>query len=270
MPTADVSGLSLTYRDTGGDGIPVLLLHAFPFDSLMWDPQFDALGERFRLIAPDLKGFGGSDAPDDPSAYSVDSYADEVKGLLDSLGLPKIVLAGLSMGGYISFALWRRHRDAIGALVLADTRAEPDPPEGVERRTAQQETLRSEGIAPLVEALPQALLASTTWEKKPDVVERVKTLMKSNPPSGWIGALEAMKTRPDSTDDLVSISVPTLVIVGEEDGITPPESSRKLHEHIGGSRLVVIPEAGHLSNLEAPDAFTGALADFLVGLDEAP
>jgi 3-oxoadipate enol-lactonase len=270
MPTAEVSGLSLDYRDTGGDGLPVLLLHAFPLDSQMWEPQLDSLGERYRLIAPDLKGFGGSDAPDDPAAYSMDSYADEVGGLLDSLGLSRIILVGLSMGGYVSLAFWRRHREAVSALVLADTRAEGDPPEGVERRTAQQEQVREQGIASLVEALPQGLLGRTTWEKKPDVVARLKALMKNNPPSGWIGALEAMKTRPDATDDLTSISVPTLVIVGEEDGITPPESSRKMHEHIGGSRLVVIPEAGHLSNLEAPDAFTGGLAEFLAGIGGPP
>ncbi|MGH2694604.1 MAG: alpha/beta fold hydrolase [Actinomycetota bacterium] len=269
MPTAEVSGLTINYRDTGGGGRPVLLLHAFPFDSRMWDAQFDALGGRFRLIAPDLKGFGDSDAPDDPAAYSMDSYADEVGGLLASLGLPKVVLAGLSMGGYILLAFWRRHRDAVRALVLADTRAEADTPEGVERRSAQQDQLRAEGIAPLVEALPQGLLGRTTWEKKPDVVARIRTLM-DNPPSGWIGALEAMKTRPDSTGGLTSISAPTLVIVGEEDGIAPPESARKMHEHIGGSRLVVIPEAGHLSNVEAPDAFNGALAEFLGDLGPAP
>jgi 3-oxoadipate enol-lactonase len=270
MPTAEVSGLTLNYQDTGGDGTPVLVLHAFPLDSQMWDPQVDSLGERYRMIAPDLKGFGGSDAPDDPSAYSMDSYADEVRGLLDSLGLSKIVLTGVSMGGYVSLAIWRRHPEVVGALVLADTRADADPPEGVERRTAQQEQVRKEGIPALVEALPQGLLGRTTWEKKPDVVARVRSLMERNPPSGWIGALEAMKTRPDSTSALTSISVPTLVIVGEEDGITPPESSRKMHEHIGGSRLVVIPEAGHLSNLEAPDAFTGALAEFLAGLGGTP
>jgi 3-oxoadipate enol-lactonase len=265
MPTTEISGLNINYIDTGGEGTPVLLLHAFPLNSKMWEPQIEALNERWRFIAPDLKGFGASSAPDDASAYSMDSYADEVAGLLDQIGIDKVVLTGLSMGGYISFAFWRRHRAKISALVLADTRAEADPPEGVEKRTSQQQVVREQGIEPLVEALPGALLGGPTLEKKQDVVESVKALMQ-NPAGGFIGALEAMKTRPDSTSDLTGIDVPTLVIVGENDGITPPDAARKLHEHIGSSRLVVIPEAGHLSNLEAPEAFNGALAEFLTEL----
>jgi pimeloyl-ACP methyl ester carboxylesterase len=114
----------------------------------------------------------------------------------------------------------------------------------------------------LISALPNALLGETTRERRPDVVERARTLM-DNPPAGFIGALEAMKKRVDSTNELASIDVPTLVIVGEEDAVTPPDASRKIHEHVGGSQLVVIPEAGHLSNLERPEAFNGALRDFL-------
>lgn len=262
MPRATINDVELNYTDTGGEGVPAVLLHAFPLDGRMWEPQITSLGETFRLIVPDLKGFGGSSAPEDPSLYSMDAYADEVKGLLDHLGIEKAALVGLSMGGYIAFAFWRRHRNAVTALVLADTRAEADPPEGVEKRTAQQRTVASDGIAPLVEALPGALLAETTRARKPDVVERARALMQ-HPPAGYIGALEAMKQRPDSTDDLATISVPVLVVVGEEDTLTPPEFSRKLHEHIGGSRLATIPEAGHLSNLEAPDGFNGALAEFL-------
>jgi pimeloyl-ACP methyl ester carboxylesterase len=123
--------------------------------------------------------------------------------------------------------------------------------------------VRDEGTAPLIDVLPGALLGEATLQKKPDVVARVKEIMVENPAAGFIGALESMKQRIDSTDDLTGIDVPTLVIVGEHDGVTPPEAARKLHEHIGGSRLVVIPEAGHLSSLEAPEAFNGALAEFL-------
>ncbi len=264
MPSVNVNGVNLNYTDTG-EGAPVLLVHAFPLNGTMWEPQIESLGERFRFIAPDLKGFGSSDAPDDASAFSVDSFADELAGLLDALGLDKVTYCGLSMGGYISFAMWRRHRDRIGALVLADTRAEQDPPEGVEKRTNQQAQVRSDGTGGLIDALPGALLSEATRTKKPDVVERVKGLM-DNPAAGFVGALEAMKKRPDSTGDLAGIDVPTLVIVGENDAITPPDAARKLHEHIGGSRLVVLPEAGHLSSLEAPEAFNGALAEFLSAL----
>lgn len=265
MPRATIDNLELEFTDTGGEGIPVVLLHAFPLNSGEWEPQVGSLGDRYRLIAPDLKGFGRSSAPADRSLYSMDAYADEVKGLLDHLGVKRVVLTGLSMGGYIAFAFWRRYRNAVEALVLADTRAEADAPEGVEKRTSQQKTVAEQGIAPLVDALPGALLGNTTRAKKPDVVARAEALM-DNPAEGYIGALEAMKRRPDSTEDLAAISVPTLIVVGEEDALTPPELSRKMHEHVGGSRLVAIPEAGHISNLEAPEAFTGALADFLKGL----
>lgn len=265
MPQVDANGVRLNYTDSGGDGTPVLLVHAFPLNSGQWESQVESLSDRFRFIAPDLKGFGASDAPDDASAYTMDSYADELKGLVDDLGLKSFVLAGLSMGGYISFAYMRKYADTVSALVLADTKAEADPPEGLEKRTNQQNQVRQEGTAGLIEGLSGALLAEPTREKKPDVVEKTKGLM-ANPPQGFIGALEAMKGRPDSTGDLASISVPTLVIVGENDGVTPVEASRKLNENISGSRLVVIPEAGHLSNLEAPEAFNGALAEFLTSL----
>jgi pimeloyl-ACP methyl ester carboxylesterase len=195
----------------------------------------------------------------------MDSYADQVKAVIDDLGVDKVVLAGLSMGGYIAFAFLRKYPDAVSALVLADTRAEADPPEGKEKRSTQQELVRNEGTAGLIETLSGALLSESTRSDKPDVVDRAKELMK-NPDAGFIGALEAMKNRPDSSDELTKINVPTLVIVGENDGVTPPDAARKIHEHVGGSRLVVIPGAGHISNLEAPDQFNGALAEFLGSL----
>jgi pimeloyl-ACP methyl ester carboxylesterase len=228
----------------------------------MWDPQVRALGDRFRLVAVDLKGFGQSDAPEDRSAFSMDSYAREVKRVIDEVGAPQVTLVGLSMGGYIAFAFLRLFPQVLSRLVLADSRAEADPPEGVQKRTSQQEQVEKEGTAGLIDALPNALLGETTRTNKPDVVSEVKRLM-DQPPAGFIGALEALKTRPDSTGDLASVAVPTLIIVGEEDTLTPPDFSRSMHEAIGGSELVVIPEAGHLSNLEAPDAFNGALSKFL-------
>jgi 3-oxoadipate enol-lactonase len=265
MPTVTTNGIKMNYVDTGGEGTPVLLVHGFPFNLKMWQPQIDALGDRWRLIAPDLKGAGESEGPDEPGRYTMDSYADELNGLLDELEIDKCVLAGLSMGGYIAFAFLRKYPERVVALVLADTRAEADPPEGVEKRTKQQEQIRGEGTAGIVDALTGALLSDTTKEKRPDVVQTLRDVM-DNPARSYLGELEAMKTRPDSSDGLTSISVPTLIIVGEDDAITPPEASRKMHEHIGGSKLVVLPEAGHVSNLEVPDAFNGALAEFLQGL----
>jgi pimeloyl-ACP methyl ester carboxylesterase len=265
VPTATVNGSRIAYTDTGGEGTPVLLISAFPLRGAMWEEQTAVLSNRFRVIAPDLKGFGGSDAPEDHSAYSMDAYAKDLKGLLDHLGIEKAVVVGLSMGGYVAFALLRLFPACISALVLADTRAEADPPEGKDRRSAQQAQVREQGTAGLIEALSGALVGETTRQQRPQIVEQVKALMDA-PPQGLIGALEAMKNRPDSSADLPNIDVPTLVIVGEEDGVTPPEASRKIHEHVAGSQLVVLPETGHLSNLEAPEAFTEAVQGFLESL----
>lgn len=259
------NGIKINYTDSGGAGAPVLLLHAFPLNAGMWQPQIDSLGDKYRLIAMDFRGFGGSGSGETDSAFSVDDLADDAKALLDELGLDQVVLAGLSMGGYVALALMRKYPERVKALVLADSRAEGDAPEAIAKRTSQQQMVASEGTSGLIKALPGALLGATTQDKKPDVVSQATALM-DNSPAGFTGALEAMKTRPDSTELLSTVKVPTLIIVGEEDGVTPPELSRKMHEHITGSQLVVIPEAGHLSNLESPEAFNGALADFLDSL----
>ncbi len=262
MPSVDAGDVTLDYLDTGGQSQPVLLVHAFPLNKGQWEPQVRALGDRFRLIALDLKGFGRSDAPAGRANYSMDSYARELKAVLDDVGAPQATIVGLSLGGYIAFAFLRLFPEAVDRLVLADTRAEADAPEAIDKRSGQQEQVEHEGTAGLIEAMPNALLGEKTRANKPDVVDELRRLM-DNQPSGYIGALEAMKTRPDSTGDLAGIGVPTLIMVGEEDALTPPEFSRSMHEAVGGSRLVVIPEAGHISNLEAPDAFNGALAEFL-------
>jgi pimeloyl-ACP methyl ester carboxylesterase len=265
VTTTTINGTSINYADTGGDGRPVVLLHAFPLNSGQWEQQVDALSGRFRLIVPDLKGFGGSDAPEDASSYSMDDYADSVAGLLDELGVQRVTLVGLSMGGYIAFAFLRRHRDRVEALVLADTRAEADPPEGKEKRSKQQEMVRGEGTSGLIDALTGALISEATLNSKPDVVDRLRKLM-DNPPAGFVGGLEAMKTRPDSSGELSAIDVPTLVVVGEKDGVTPPDAARTIHNGVGNSEMIVIPGVGHLSNLEAPEDFTAALEKFLSAL----
>lgn len=266
MPSITVDSRRIEYLDTGGAGTPVLLVHAFPLSARMWEPQIESLGDRWRFIAPDLMGFGGSDAPEDESGYSMDAFADDLAAVLRELGVDRVVLVGLSLGGYVALAFLRKHRSAVSALVLADTRAEADAPENVEKRTTQQGLVREQGPGALTDGLIGALLGEPTREKKPDVVSNVRSLME-NPAAGYVGALEAMKRRPDSTPDLASIDLPTLIVVGENDTLTPPELSRKMHEHVRDSRLVVIPEAGHLSNLEAPEAFNGALAEFLSGLE---
>lgn len=262
MPTVETNGIKMNYIDTGGQGTPALLIHGFPFNHTMWQPQIDALGDSFRLIVPDLRGCGDSDAPEDRSSYSMDVFANDLKGLIDELGLDKVVLVGLSMGGYISFAFLRKYRDNVAGLVLADTRAEADPPEAIEKRTKQQDQVAREGTSGLIDALTPALLSKTTMDEKPEVAARLKEVM-DNPAAGFIGSLEAMKQRSASTNDLAGISVPTLIVNGENDPLMPMEVARGLHEAIGGSELVAIPSAGHISNMEGPEDFNRALEGFL-------
>jgi 3-oxoadipate enol-lactonase len=265
MPRIDVEGVAINYQDSGGDGPPLVFIHAFPLDSRMWADQTEAVRGPHRTISIDLMGFGSSDAPDDPSSYSMAAYAKQVTAVVDEAGARPATVCCVSMGGYVTFELLRQDASLVRALVLADTRAEADAPEGKQKRSGQQDQIRAEGTDGLIETLTGALLGQTTLETRPEVVSRVKELM-GNPAPGFIGALEALKNRPDSTKDLATISVPTLVIVGEEDSITPPEASESIHRAVSGSELVVIPESGHLSNLETPAAFNDALVKFLSSL----
>ncbi|CAN5195639.1 alpha/beta fold hydrolase [soil metagenome] len=268
MALAEISGHRIHYLDQGAGEPALVLLHAFPLRAAMWSPQLDALSAATRVVAPDLLGFGATDAPDDPSAYSVDIWADQVAGLLDHLGHRRIILGGLSMGGYAAFAFARRHRSRLAGLVLADTRPGPDTPEAAERRQDQIGQLRERGSAELVEILLGGLLGEHTRRHRPDVVAATRSLMDSSP-AGFIGALEAMIRRPDSTPELADINVPTLVLVGADDTLSPPEVARSMHAAIPGAALAVLPDAGHLSNLEVPAAFSDALADFVGRCQEA-
>ncbi len=265
MPEVTIDGVVVHYLDEGGGEPALVLLHAFPFHAGMWAPQVGALAARTRVVAPDLLGFGTTDAPDDPAAYSVDVWADQVAGLLDHLGLGRVVLGGLSMGGYAAFAFVRRHPDRLAGLVLADTRPGPDTPEVAERRRDQARQVADQGTEELREALLGGLLGAHTLQHRPDVVAAARALT-DNPPGGFVGALDAMRRRPDSTPDLAGISVPSLVVVGDQDTASPPEVARAMSEAIPGSTLAVLPRAGHLSNLEEPDAFNAAVAHLLAGV----
>jgi pimeloyl-ACP methyl ester carboxylesterase len=262
VPFTEVDGARLHYTEAGEREPALVLLHAFPLHSGMWAPQLEQLSSRWRVIAPDLLGFGGSDAPESLSRYTMLGYADLVAGLLDHLGLERVVLGGLSMGGYVSFAFIRQYADRVAGLVLADTRAEADTPEVFERRTNQQDQVARIGTAALVEVLLAGLLSEHTRSSRLGLVEKVRRLM-ANPAAGYIGALEAMKHRPDATGELAEIAVPTLVVVGEDDTLSPPDVARAMQERIPGAELAVLPRAAHLSNLEAAEEFNAAVAGFL-------
>lgn len=237
---------------------PVVFLHAFPLHAAMWAGQVAALPERTTL-APDFPGFGRRP----PAAPDLDAFARSALADMDAAGIERAVVVGLSMGGYVAFRLHALAPERVAGLVLADTRAGSDDEAGRQKRTDQAARARREGVAWMPDALVPALLGATTRAERPGVVEAVRALIAGADGEGAARALEAMRERPDSTTELAGIRVPTLVLVGEEDTLTPPAESRRIAEGIAGSRLVVLPGAGHLANLEAPDGFNQALRDFL-------
>jgi len=258
---ARVNGIEVFYRDEG-KGAPIVLLHAFPLSGEMWRPQIDALCDRFRVIAPDLRGFGRTEAPAGP--YGLDAMAADVIALLDALGVERFVLGGLSMGGYLAFALLRRiDRSRVQGLLLADTRAEADTDDGRANRLKMAARAETEGSGPIAEAMIGRLLGRTTIETRPEVVERVKALIRENTGTGIAGAQRAMAARPDSTALLGELSMPALVLVGEEDPLTTPGDAAGMAAALPNARCATIPKAGHLSNLERPDAFNLYVADLL-------
>lgn len=250
-----------------GDGDPVLLVHAFPLSADLWRPQLGAPPPGWRLVAPDLRGFRGPGAaPDDVTPMgdlTMDDYARDLVALLDHLGVGRAVVAGVSMGGYVTFALARRAPDRVRALVLADTRPQADGEEGRAKRREMLALVERGGVEAVADAMLPALVGATSHEERPEVVAEVRRLVLANRPAAVQAAVSAMMIRPDSTPLLAAITCPTLVVVGEEDAITPVADATALHEAIPGSRLAVLPEAGHLANLETPAAFDAALARFL-------
>ena len=226
----------------------------------MWDGQLALAESGWHVIAPQLRGF---DAAGDPPAASVDDYAGDVIDLLDALHVTQAVVGGLSMGGYVAFALLRLAARYVQGLILADTRAQADTPEGVAGRTRMLQLLQDKGPSAVADEMIPKLLGETTRTKRPAVEERVRSLALASSADAIAGAIRAMMTRPDSTSQLSAIHVPTLIVVGDEDTVTPPAASEEMHRAIAGSELVRIPEAGHLSNLERPDVFTAALTAFL-------
>ena len=261
---AVVNGIEIGYDDVGNaTEIPLVFAHAFPLNRTMWAPQVSAMVERCRCVAWDYRGLGESAAK---PPFTVEQYADDLAGLLDQLHLDKVVLAGCSMGGYVTLAFWRRHRQRVRALVLSDTKAEADTPDALARREGQIAQARNEGATAVANALIQGVVGKTTREKQPDTYDAVHRMMAQAPVDGIVGAIEAMMRRPDSTALLETIDVPTLIVVGDEDVLTPVKDARVMHQRIRGSRLEIVSQAGHLPNVERPAAFNHLLTEFLGAL----
>jgi 3-oxoadipate enol-lactonase len=260
---ARIHGAEIEYEVRGG-GLPLLLLHAFPLGLSMWDAQAASLAGRALVVRFDCRGFGGSPAGD--GQLSMERIADDAVGLLDHLGLARAVVCGLSMGGYAAFALVRRHADRLRGLVLCDTRAAADTEEGRKSRALLAEQVLREGPGAAADAFVPRLLGPTTQRERPELVARVREMALRASARGVADALAGLASRADSTPTLREVRVPTLVIVGAEDALTPPADAQFIADGISGSRLAVIPGAGHLANLENPAVFDAALGEFLGSL----
>lgn len=254
--------IELAYEETGS-GEPVLFVHGFPHDRSLWDTQLAALSGRARCISVDLRGFGESSVQ---PPYSMDQWADDLAGLLDRLRIEQVVFCGLSMGGYIAFSFWRRHRHRVRALILMDTRADADAPESAQRRKDLIAQVEERGSAAAADALITGMLGKSTREKCPEIVDATHGMLEAAPAAGVIGALRAMMARQDSVPTLGTIDVPTLVLVGDEDVLTPPAVARSMAAGIKGSVLHVIARSGHLSNVERPATVNHLVSEFLASL----
>lgn len=264
VPAAISTGIvDLAYTGHGpSDGVPIVLLHGFPLNGNMWRHQVATLKQAgCYVVVPDLRGHGRSPTPDEPA--DMESQALDVFALTRKLGMNRFVLGGLSMGGYVALQCYAKAPEHILGLVLADTRAEPDSEEARKGRRATAERVRSEGVGIMGDAMGAKLLSPRTLEQNPTLLEEVRTMIRSTSASGLIRALEGLASRPDQRGLLPRIRVPTLVLVGSDDTLTPPPASRSMAEAIPGARLALIEEAGHLSPLEKPDQFNRLLLGWL-------
>lgn len=259
------NGITLAYSDQG-TGLPIVFLHAFPLNRTMWAVQEQALSSQFQIITIDLRGHGESDAP--LWRYTLDQSADDVRALLDHLEIQRALFVGLSMGGYILFAFYRKYADRAKGLILADTKAQADTEEGKIGRFQLAQIAHRQGPSAIADVMTPKLLSPATIRTNPNLVQHVRAMIEGNQISGIAGDLMAMADRSDSFSLLSQITCPTQIIVGELDQATPPSDARLMAEHIPQAHLAIIPNAAHLSNLEQPEAFNQIVSAFALNLEK--
>lgn len=261
MKFAEFESFRMAY-DEAGSGIPILFIHGYPLNRRMWQPQIDALSQDAHVITPDLRGHGDSTPTE--GVYSMDLLAEDCAKLLDTLNITqKIVLCGLSMGGYISFAFARKFPNRLAALVLTATRAAPDTEEGKLNRQRSIAIAKEQGIAPIIESMLAKVLSPTTYQNNPDLVETVRQIMRQTSLEAVLGDLQGMMERIDSRPFLQQISVPTLIIHGQDDPLIPVEEAQAMQAAIPDCRIVLLENAAHLPNLEASERFNQAIREFI-------
>ena len=266
---ASINGSTIHYVMEGTPGaMPVVFLHGFPFSHAMWDDQVALVAKQYLAIAYDIKGHGYSDVDD--GQYTIESHVDDLIGLLDHLKLPKVVLVGLSMGGYIALRALERNPERFRAAVLCDTRSEADPSEGKIKRAQSARAVKRTGSAAFAADFVKAVFAPQSLTGNPEPVARIRSIIEHTPPLSIAGTLIALAARTDTTPSLSTITIPTLILVGEFDVTTPPAASRAMNERIPGSEFQIISGAAHMSNLENPSAFNDHLLHFLLRVSSTP
>ncbi|MFO0937526.1 MAG: alpha/beta hydrolase [Gemmataceae bacterium] len=238
----------------------LVLLHPFPFDSGLFQFQLDALKSVAHVVAIDLPGFG-SEQP--VSGISCNAMADRVIEACQARGIEQAVVGGVSMGGYVTLALARRHPQFVTGLILADTRAEPDDETARANRAKAIETVRTQGVSAFVDAQIPKVTGTTTQRENSDRIAWIRKVGQRQSQVGVISGIEMLRDRPDARPGLPSIKVPTLIVVGEEDVVTPLAAAQAMASSIASSTLVTIPRAGHLAHCERPDEFNAAVSEFL-------
>lgn len=258
-----INNFEMSYAESGS-GTPLLFIHGFPLSKAIWTPQLETLSSDFRIITPDLRGHGASQAV--PGAYSMEQLSDDLNALLDGLQVNQpVVVCGHSMGGYIAFEFFRRYASRTAGLILTATRAAADSPEGKAGRDQAVEKVQHDGVNPIVEGMLPKIVSQDTFETQPELVEKIKQIMMGTSTEGVTGALLAMKERPDSVPTLPEINVPALVIHGAGDQIIPQADAEQMAADISDCQLLILDGAGHMPSLEDDRKFNHAVMDFMQG-----
>ncbi|CAN5545883.1 alpha/beta fold hydrolase [soil metagenome] len=262
--TVHVNGVSICYNDLGTGGTPLIFIHGFPFDKSMWKEQFEFFKEKQRVITYDIRGFGKSTSNDDEAGMAL--YADDLVKMLDALQIQKVIACGLSMGGYILLDAVSRYPERFEAIVLSDTQCIADSTEGKEKRYKTIEMIKAEGLNNFAEGFVKNVFCTESLEHKKDEVEKIKQVVLGTRKETVISALMALANRNERCTDLSNIDIPTLILCGEEDKLTPPAQSEFMHAHIANSKLTIIDGAAHLANIEQHEKFNVSMKEFISSL----
>jgi len=259
---AVINGIEVNFVDVSApNASAVVLIHGFPFSHEMWTPQIQALQKQYRIVAYDLRGHGSSGVGD--GQYMLEFFVDDLLALLDYLKIERALLCGLSMGGYIALRMVERNPERVGALILADTQAKADSNEARLKRAAAIKSVKTNGVNAYADNFVKSVFAPQTFTGNKAAVEKIRQIIQGNSSTGICGALLALASRTDTTEALANIKVPTLILVGEHDTLTPPSASQEIHSRIPNSEIHVIPNAAHMSNLENPEDFNKQVLSFL-------